>query len=59
MFNIVYNISFRCFYENGNKTQHRQALTIDQIPRWIEAYKFTHPDCTSISVCVYFENTAE
>lgn len=53
--NIQKWVSFQCYYENGNKTIHRQQLPVEQIPKWIEAYKFTHPDCISITVKVWFE----
>lgn len=47
-------ISFRCYYANGNKTEHYQDLPINDIPKWIECYKFTHPECISISVKLWF-----
>lgn len=43
-------ISFYCCFENGGRTKHRQQLRIEDIPRWIEAYLFTHPTVASISV---------
>lgn len=47
-------ISFRCKYPEGNYTEHRQAIPLDQIGKWIECYKFTHPRCISISIKVWF-----
>lgn len=55
MLDIIYRIKFQCFYPNGNKCDHWQDLTITQIPRWVDSYKFTHPDCIAISVHVNFE----
>lgn len=54
--NKVYDISFRCFYPEGNHTDHRQPLTLDEISKWIECYKFTHPRVESISVKVWFND---
>lgn len=52
----VYEISFRCFYKNGNSTDHRQEMPLKDIEKWIEAYRFTHPEVRSITVKVWFEN---
>lgn len=48
----VYDIGFRCHY-GTNFTQHKAFLPLKDIPKWIEAYHFTHPDVRSISVCVW------
>lgn len=48
-------VSFRCFYEDGNRTNHRQELKLSEIQKWIEAYKFTHPACTAISCKIWFD----
>lgn len=50
----IFNISFRCHYPSGEYTTHRQDLKIADIPKWIEAYKFTHPECVSISFKLWF-----
>lgn len=47
-------ISFRCYYSGGNSTSHLQVLSLDSISKWIECYRFTHPECISISVKVWF-----
>ena len=49
----VYEVSFKCYYET-NHTDHRQPLKLSDIPRWIDAYKFTHPACKAISVKIWF-----
>lgn len=49
----TYSISFRCYF-GKNFTTHRQEMPLKDIPKWIEAYIFTHPECRSISVKVYF-----
>lgn len=51
---MMYDISFRCFYENGCTTNHLQLLSLADIPKWIECYKFTHPEVKSITVKVCF-----
>lgn len=54
-----YNVSFRCFYDDdpANRTTHfRPAFPVSEIPRWIDAYRFTHPNCVSISCKVWFAN---
>lgn len=52
---LCFDVSFYCYYSNGNVTRHTQELFLNDIPRWIESYKFTHPDCTSISCKVWFD----
>lgn len=54
MLEKVFSVSFRCYYANGNKTNHRQDLKLSEIPRWIDSYQFTHPHCLSITCKVYF-----
>lgn len=53
-----YHISFRCYYDDGGKTNHHQTMTLNEIPKWLEAYHFTHPHVQSISVR-YWPNDEE
>ena len=58
--NIKYNASFRCYYndETGvhyNNHYFPQFPTSD-IPKWLDSYLFTHPNCTSVSVKIWFKN---
>lgn len=48
-----YDVSLRCQYPNGDCTHHRQLLQLKEIPKWIEAYHFTHPEVKSISIKVW------
>ena len=50
----TYSLSIRCYYPNGEPTTHYQDLKLSDIPKWIEAYKFTHPNCKAITVKVWF-----
>lgn len=54
-------ICFRCYFPGNwdNYTDHRAQIPVAEIPRWIEAYTFTHPTCTKISVRVYIKKEAE
>ena len=54
MKNAVFDISIRCQYSNGEQTKHRQPLKLSDIPKWIDAYKFTHPGCEAITVKIWF-----
>lgn len=51
--NNIFTISFRCYYPNGNKTNHTQTLQLEEIGRWIEAYQFTHPEVEAITAKVW------
>lgn len=56
--NERYNVSFRCFFEGEGginyTTHYNPSFPLCDIPRWLDSYKFTHPNCTSISVKVWF-----
>lgn len=51
-------ITFKCYFDGDptNTTFHRREMEIAEIPKWIEAYSYTHPTCTSISAKVRFES---
>ena len=53
-----YNVSFRCFFDNEDgvhfTTHYIPLFPLQDIPRWVDSYKFTHPNCTSISCKVWF-----
>ena len=51
-----YSLSMRCYYGNGAQTTRHQTLALKEIPKWIEAYQFTHPSCESITVKVWLRD---
>lgn len=53
-----YHVSFRCYYDDRSKTNHHQVMTLGEIPKWLEAYDFTHPKVQSITVR-YWPNDPE
>lgn len=56
----IFYISFHCFYPGcDTPCRKEQKLKLSEIPRWIDSYKFTHPNCTSIAVKVWFSSTEE
>lgn len=59
----LYNVSFRCFYDDENgthfTTHYNPAFPLGDIPRWIDAYPFTHPNCTAISAKVWLHSATE
>ena len=50
----AFQISMRCYYPNGETTNHYQTIKLSDIPKWIEAYKFTHPNCVAITAKIWF-----
>lgn len=48
-------ISFRCYYKSGNHCDKIAFIELAEIEEWIYCYKFTHPDCTSISIKLWFK----
>lgn len=53
-----YNVSFRCFFNNDYgpryTTHYAPQFPIADIPKWFNAYRFTHPNCAAISCKVWF-----
>lgn len=52
-------VSFRCYYPSGKPCCKVQEIALADIPKWIEAYLFTHPNCTAITVKVWTHNLSE
>lgn len=50
-------ISFRCYFPGArdNYTDHRASIPVVEIPKWVEAYRYTHPNCKRISVRIFFD----
>lgn len=57
--NRIYHTSFRCFFGGGRYNQHNQLLRLEEIPRWLDAYMFTHPGVESISVKIWPKDIKE
>lgn len=53
------NICFRCYFPGGHYTEHRQEIPVQDIPYWIECYRYTHPTVQSVSVKVWFKEEEE
>lgn len=52
-----YNVNFRCYYEApGDYSQHYQTMPLKDIAKWVEAYKFTHPNCRAISMKIWLHD---
>ena len=55
-----FNVSFRCYFErNGDmlfNTHYVPDFPLADIPKWIECYRFTHPNVMSINVKIWFVN---
>lgn len=50
----TFTVSFRCFFPGrDNIINHRQEMPLRDIPKWLEAYMFTHPTVVSISVKIW------
>ena len=53
-------LSFYCYYPNCETPCKKvQTLKLSEIPRWIDAYKFTHPNYQAISVKVWCDEGEE
>ena len=53
----TYNFSFRCYFPSDDGVRystHYQRLALSDLPRWLDAYRFTHPNCLSISSKIWF-----
>ena len=52
----LYGVSFFCDYDRENRTRHYQVMPLKDIPKWLEAYKFTHPEVRAISVKIWMDS---
>ena len=50
-----YDVNIRCYFggSENNYTQHRQTMVLSDIAKWIEAYRFTHPNVKKFNVRVW------
>lgn len=46
-------VSFHCYYDNNVVTK-QQVIPLCDIGKWIDCYRFIHPECLSVSVKVWF-----
>ena len=52
-----YQLSIRCYFPGlRNYTTHRQTMMLKEVPKWMEAYKFTHPQAEAITVKVWLKD---
>lgn len=49
----LYDVSIRCYFSKADYTQHYQTMPLTDIAKWVEAYKFTHPNVRSITVKIW------
>ena len=52
--NQIFSVSFHCFFPDGGVCKHTQSLPLGDISLWIDCYQFTHPNCTAISMKIWF-----
>lgn len=53
----AYKLNFRCYFPGiQNYTSHRVEMPLRDIPKWVEAYRFTHPNLENITVKIYMED---
>ena len=48
-------VNFRCYFPGMVFFDHYRKISLDEISEWIRCYRFTHPDCVSVSVKIWFE----
>ena len=53
-----YSMSIRTYY-GSDYTTHKRVMKLSEIKKWIEAYRFTHPEFTSITIKIWMEDTKE
>lgn len=52
----LHTMSIRCYFADGGKTQHYPELKITDVPNWVKAYWYTHPNLESITVKIWTKN---
>ena len=56
MYDTEFHFSFRCYYEDGKPNDKHQVLKLSDVPKWIDSYKFTHPNCKAITIKVWLDD---
>lgn len=51
----TYDVSIRTYY-GTDSNNHRRCLKLSEIKKWIEAYVYTHPDVSSISIKIWLKD---
>lgn len=55
-----YRMSIRCYFPGeGNYTQHYPEMPLKDIAKWVEAYRFTHPQADAITVKIWLNSGEE
>lgn len=54
-----YGLSIRCYYDRGEYTTHYRTMPLELVPKWVDAYTFTHPNVESITVKIWFHGEGE
>ena len=53
-------MSIRCYFPGANnRTQHYPVMPLKDIPKWVEAYQFTHPTAESITVKIWLKDEGQ
>lgn len=55
----MYDVTFFCDFPDGGRTKHQAHMDLADIGKWIDCYKFTHPNCRAISAKIWFHDEAE
>lgn len=51
-----YQLSIRCYFPGvSNYTQHYPEIKLTEIPKWVKAYEYTHPNLQSITVKIWMK----
>lgn len=58
MKNEIYHFSIRCYFSEtpGDHTTHHVVIPVKDLAKWIECYRFTHPNVMAISIKTWFDN---
>lgn len=55
----MYDVTFFCDFPDGGRTKHQAHIDLADIGKWIDCYKFTHPNCRAISAKIWFHDEAK
>lgn len=56
---MICSVNFRCYMTSAEPYDHYRTIDTNDIDRWIEAYQFTHPNCTSITVKIWLKSDTD
>lgn len=51
----ILKVSFQAYFKDGGSSRHYAEVKETELGKWLDCYKFTHPNCESITIKYWFD----